>query len=273
MSAAVGCDIEDFRAAAAAGRWKGGAVMRTAPSQPTVSPAGGRRIRFVFSDESVDLLGDVISAKGWKLAEFMQNPIALFGHDGSRPENVIGRAHDVGAKGKQLLGDIEFAGPDINPTADMVFRLYKGGFMKAVSVGFEPMEFTLSKGPGRPGGVDFQSQRLLEISAVPIPCNSNALAVARSAGINTAPLVRWSESLLDKGTSAGAGRARIERIRKAAGAPAVHQVRAIERRDVPAAIVAAIEADARKRLRQEQYHRARESGADWSLAQRLIGER
>ena len=62
--------------------------------------------------------------------------------------------------------------------------MVKGGFVNSVSVGFQPIEWTLAKDKARPGGIDFKKQKLLEISVVPIPANENAIALARAAGID-----------------------------------------------------------------------------------------
>jgi hypothetical protein len=42
--------------------------------------AGGDALEFVLSDKTKDRYGDVIDPKGWVLANFKKNPIALFNH-------------------------------------------------------------------------------------------------------------------------------------------------------------------------------------------------
>ena len=71
--------------------------------------------------------------------------------------------------------------------------------MKAVSVGFNPLEWNFVQSKERPFGIDFIKQELLEISPCPVPCNANALIEARAKGIDTAPLVQWAERILDEG--------------------------------------------------------------------------
>ncbi|RBP03817.1 HK97 family phage prohead protease [Roseiarcus fermentans] len=161
-------------------------TVRFATVAEPVLAADSRTASFVFSDETVDRYGDVISAKGWELSNFNQNPIALFGHDSASVENAIGRAKNVRVEGTRLVGDIEFMGADVNPTAAAVWEMVKGGWLKTVSVGFAPIEWTPSK--TRKGGVDFLKQELLEISIVPIPANPNAVALAKSAGVDVARL-------------------------------------------------------------------------------------
>jgi len=160
------------------------AQYRLAPIAEPVVQEASRTVSFVFSDGSVDRMGDTIAASGWDLTNFKANPIAIFGHDAGAVENVMGRAKNVRVSGSRLLGDIEFMAGEINPRAEAVFQMLKAGFLKSVSVGFQPIEWTRSTDPKRPQGVDFKKQELLEISIVPIPANPNALVQAKAAGID-----------------------------------------------------------------------------------------
>jgi len=164
------------------------AVRFATVAEPVAVADNARAFTFVFSDESVDRYGDVIQARGWQLDNFNANPIALFGHDAGSVENVIGAAKNVRVAGDKLVGDIEFMPGDVNPNADAVFQMVKGGWLKTVSVGFAPLEWKAAKDKSRPGGVDFVRQELLEISIVPIPANPNALIQAKAAGVDLARL-------------------------------------------------------------------------------------
>jgi HK97 family phage prohead protease len=172
-------NISEFRAKVAAGE-RPRSVVRVATSAEAEPKAGSRTISFTFSDSSVDRVGDTIDAQGWRLDEFRKNPVALFGHDSSSVENIIGKASNVHVEGTRLLGDIEFMAASVNPKADAVFKMIKGGFINAVSVGFMPIEWN----PNKNGGISFTKQSLLEISVVPVGANPNALTQARAAGIN-----------------------------------------------------------------------------------------
>jgi HK97 family phage prohead protease len=176
-------DLAEFHKLARAGTDIPGAMIRLAlTSEPTVHDSV-RVATFVFSDNSVDRYGDTIDARGWILDKFLANPVALFGHDSGSVENVIGKARNVRVEGQRLIGEIEFMEASVNPTAETVFQMVKGGYLNAVSVGFAPIEWSLAKDKSRPQGVDFKKQELLEISVVPIPANPSALVQARAAGI------------------------------------------------------------------------------------------
>ena len=129
---------------------------------------------------TVDHSGDSIDPKGWDLSIFKSNPVALFSHMSWEPP--IGRASNVAVQGDKLVGDIEFATADVYDFADTIYRLVDGGFLKAVSVGFKPDDWSFSSDKDRPYGIDFKKQTLLEISICPVPCNPNALSEARSDG-------------------------------------------------------------------------------------------
>lgn len=188
--------IDEFRASAKDGVRLEGAVFRVAVADP-VAVDDTRNVRFVFSDASIDRSGDSINQDGWKTDAYKDNPVALWAHDSSSPP--IGRSSNVGIAGGKLMGDIEFMSADISPFADSIYRMVTAGFVKAVSVGFIPLEYSFSNDKNRPYGIDFTKQELLEISVCPVPCNPNALQEAKALGIDTGPLREWASKLLDEG--------------------------------------------------------------------------
>lgn len=176
-------DLAEFHQRAGSGAVPNATVRLALAGEPLASMTE-RAVTFIFSDNSVDRYGDTIDARGWVLDKFLANPVALFGHDSGAVEHVIGKARNVRIEGQRLVGEIEFMEAAINPTAECVFQMVKGGYLNAVSVGFQPIEWQMTKDKSRPGGIDFSRQELLEISIVPIPANANALAQARAAGID-----------------------------------------------------------------------------------------
>jgi HK97 family phage prohead protease len=128
---------------------------------------------FVLSDETVDRMGDVIRVDGWDLKAFRKNPIALMGHS---HESVIGVWENVRVEGKKLLGRLKLAKPGTSELIDTVRSLIDQRILKAVSVGFQPLEANPRKG----GGYDFTKASLHEVSLVSVPANPNALAIAKA---------------------------------------------------------------------------------------------
>ena len=131
-----------------------------------------RAVTFVLSTEEVDRHGDVISADGWVLDSYRENPVLLWAHDYRKP--AIGRAAKVWVEPHRLLAKMEFA-----PTkfAQEVSSLYRSGFQWGVSVGFKPLRYEERRDDktGAFLGLRFLEQELLEVSAVPVPANRSAL--------------------------------------------------------------------------------------------------
>ena len=134
---------------------------------------------FVMSDESVDRVGDVIRANGWDLNSFEKNPVALFGHNHEKP---IGVWENVRVVGKKLVGRLKLAKQGTSAEIDTIRSLVEQRILKAVSVGFQPIEAK----PMKSGGYEFIKQALHECSLVSVPANANALAIAKSFGADPA---------------------------------------------------------------------------------------
>lgn len=134
-----------------------------------------RRITFVMSTETVDRDGDVIRQDGWDLEGFKKNPVFLVFHD--QRQFPIGKVETIGVESDRLIGTVKFADRGTYETADIAYELYKQGIMNAVSVSFAAKEYEPMDG----GGLEIKSQELFELSAVPVPANPEAVAVASKA--------------------------------------------------------------------------------------------
>lgn len=143
------------------------------------SPADGDPLTYVMSDESVDRMGDVIEAKGWRLDNFAKNPIALFGHDHSF---VIGHWTDVQVKAGKLIGKLNLLPAGISSRLDEIRAAVEAGVLRAVSVGFsaDPERIERTK----EGGYLFKVAELMECSLVSVPANPNALQMAKSLNLS-----------------------------------------------------------------------------------------
>lgn len=140
-----------------------------------------RIIRFIFSTSTVDRKGDTINNKGWKVDDFNKNPVFLWQHD--IKEQPLGIIHELEIdKTGNLVGNVEFWKSDRDPSlwsdfdkkSDSIYEQYKKGFLKGASVRFKPLNFRPST--ANKNGIDYTSQYLLEISAVSIPDNADALS-------------------------------------------------------------------------------------------------
>lgn len=151
-----------------------------------------RALRFTISTGSVDREQDTISLAGWDLAAFKRNPVVLWGHDAARLP--IGRAYDLSIEDACLKASIEFIPtdtPEGGAFAESVYRLARGGFIAATSVGFRPLKWDYTRDASRGAddwfpGIDFEEQELVELSVVTVPANPEALMDAPGPGEGTA---------------------------------------------------------------------------------------
>lgn len=143
--------------------------------------SGGDGLEFVLSDETVDRYGDIIEQGGWDLKWFKKNPIALFGHNSGFP---IGRWEDVRVEGGKLMARLAFAAAGTSARIDELRSLVEQGILRAVSVGFRPIDSDPID-PKKPWGAKrYTKQELLETSLVSVPANPAALARAKSLHIS-----------------------------------------------------------------------------------------
>lgn len=151
---------------------------RVTPEAARPETVEGRTLRALISAETVDRESEVLLAAGAELSNYRRNPVLLWAHDAGLPP--IGRAVSVEAEpGVGLWATNEFA---TTPFAGEILELYRGGFLRAFSVGFRPLE--ISGQPVKPGqtGPTIVRWELIEQSAVAVPANPDALVVAAGDG-------------------------------------------------------------------------------------------
>lgn len=141
-----------------------------------------RTIDFLGSTEARDRMDEVILTSGWDLKNYKKNPVFMWAHDYGSPP--IGKALNVRKTEEGLRFRVKFASQEAYPFADTIFRLYEGGYLNAVSVGFQPLAHEEGDGEKQPRRT-YTKAELLELSAVPVPANQDALRLAVSKGIVT----------------------------------------------------------------------------------------
>jgi len=144
-----------------------------------------RILTITGSTENRDRDMDIIRVKGWVLEPYLKNPVVLWGHDY--------RSVPIGASTKltrkrnpsRLDFTIRFPSLGLYQFSDMILALFGERIINASSVGFMPIKWNElpaekdDSDDSRPEwyrqGREFVKQELLELSAVPVPSNREAL--------------------------------------------------------------------------------------------------
>jgi HK97 family phage prohead protease/HK97 family phage major capsid protein len=141
--------------------------------------AAGKGPEFILSDATPDRFGDIVEVEGWQTENFKRNPVALFSH---RADFPVGTWSNIRTHDKALRGDLILAPKGISDRIDEIRGLVEAGILRAVSVGFKPLERRAvdphRNDPFAPSV--YTKSELVEVSLVAIPANPNALAVAKS---------------------------------------------------------------------------------------------
>lgn len=161
----------------------------------TPGDAGNQPIvEFTASDETLDRYDEVITAAGWQLTNYKRNPVFQNSHKYGDVVHTLGKSLLTEIRGTALFQRILFA-VDINPVAKLAYDLYRSRFLNAVSVGFIPIRWETGSEQS-PYRRKYLEQELLELSAVSVPANPNALQNAVKAGaVDTGDLRDLAEFL------------------------------------------------------------------------------
>lgn len=131
-----------------------------------------RVIRGIATTPEVDRVGDIVDPLGVKFA----NPLAfLWQHRHDQPIGTV--KFDKPTK-DGITFEAEIAQTDepgtLKDRLDEAWQSIKMGLVRAVSIGFRPIEYSFMDN----GGIRFSETEVFELSAVTIPANSGALISA-----------------------------------------------------------------------------------------------
>lgn len=142
---------------------------------------------FICSDESINRYGFRVLTAGIDISLFKKNPIMLFNHErmswGADVYNgPIGRWDNIEKKEGQLLADPIIDADD--PKGAILSKKVENDFIRAASIGFQIIETSedpklMLPGQTRP---TVTKCKLIEISLVDIPANTNAVSLFDDAG-------------------------------------------------------------------------------------------
>lgn len=132
-----------------------------------------RTIEVVATKEVVDRQGDIIRIAGIDVNDFIKNPVVPFGH--KYQDLPVAKAIGLKFDGDKLIIKLQFPPKEIYELGDTVFKLFKAGYLNAVSIGFIPIKETWDD---EIKANVIEKSELLEVSIVPVPANQDALIKA-----------------------------------------------------------------------------------------------
>jgi HK97 family phage prohead protease len=128
-----------------------------------------RVIRGIATTPSVDRVGDIIDPLGVKF----NNPLAfLWQHQHDKPigECKFSKPTKDGIEFEAKIASLDEPGT-LKDRLDEAWQSIKAGLVRAVSIGFRPIEYSFME----TGGIRYSETEVYELSAVTIPANSDAL--------------------------------------------------------------------------------------------------
>jgi hypothetical protein len=140
-------------------------------------------IDYIGSDNSEDRYGSIVDPKGCESDSYMLSGegVFCFAHRYDIP--TIGKCIKLTKQSNKLIFRIQFAVAEFEFAAT-IYRLVKGGYMSGSSIGFIPKEWEEYESKTVTGyfteNRKYTKWELLELSAVPVPANRNALKMALS---------------------------------------------------------------------------------------------
>lgn len=166
----------------------------TAPSyvtkQADLEVGDDRFGRFIASSNREDRMGDVIE-QSWELSDFWRNPVFLWGHQSWATPIGWVREFAPTPDLSRTVARVEFLPDGTDEFVDKLFRLTKIKALRAVSVGFVPLEAEdRYDEQHRWIGYRFLRSQLIELSLCSVPANPDAVQLARSIDAHPAFLRR-----------------------------------------------------------------------------------
>ena len=163
---------------------------------------GERAVTARISTNAVDRDGEVLIPQGMDAKDYQKNPVIFFNHAWSdyhaetNEKIPVGKCVALKREDDAVIAKMVFATrPATHPEGeewlpDTLFALYQQGVMNAFSVGFTPSEYR----PATDKDIEkfgagcrrvYSKWKLFEVSAVPLPANQEAVALAVSKHLLT----------------------------------------------------------------------------------------
>jgi hypothetical protein len=154
---------------------------------------------YVASDATIDSYREIILADGWRFNRFEKNAPFVDSHNYDSIAAVLGKVVDFKVADGKLIETVQWA-KDVpeNSLAQLGWKMTEAGFLKAVSVGFWPVQSIWNGEEGWKEASErlglapdsnvrriYLEQEQIELSAVVLGANPNAVARCFKAGALT----------------------------------------------------------------------------------------
>ena len=137
--------------------------------------------QFIASTDGIKRDGNIVMNSGWHFDNFAKNPAFIWCHDYRALPIGQHLKWEVSGTGDESVLRIwsQFCSKELNPFAQRVRKMYDAGFLRAVSIGWAPIKWEWINGDDDSDmGIRFIESDLLEVSAVPVPSDSEAIIEA-----------------------------------------------------------------------------------------------
>lgn len=175
-------------------------LRRVINSEARVLDAKEGIMEYVASDETLDSYQEIIRADGWRFDRMKKNAPFVDSHNYGSVAAMLGKVVDFKVAGRKLVETVQWAIGVGHELAELGWKLASNGFLPAVSVGFIPVrsvsawqaekaaEFRAQLAELGIKEADqvrtiYTEQQQVELSAVIVPANPNAVARAYRAGL------------------------------------------------------------------------------------------
>lgn len=131
----------------------------------------GESMQFIISTSGIKRDGLDLNPADFVFTNYLRNPVVLWSHDLMGFENPpIGKVTSLTVEDTRILAEIVFDSAD--PFAERVANKYRTGFLNAVSISWNTTR-----------GESGVQHELLEVSAVTVPADPDALIVRQQQGL------------------------------------------------------------------------------------------
>lgn len=154
----------------------------------------------LISTDRLDRDRDTINQMGWRVDDYMRNPVVMWSHDyhGLTPAGgvPIGSTSALAVDAQGLIATFNFRQPaNEHDFVNVIRSAWDQGVLRAASVGFAPVE----QSENERGGYAFRAQDLLEWSLCAIPSNADALRrsyelALKAAGMDALLTIKSTDS-------------------------------------------------------------------------------